>query len=375
MGVLDSARTATSALVSFENGEEYQLHRFVEKGGEWRSEALLIREKLPATLAMAAKVQSQVYTNTIAQTFKQGSLPLDANWYINEKKQTGDYTYTREYATTLPFDAEFIAGTQTTNDSTFAVSFRSWAYSRISIYPPGSGSCGATTCHTTISDSLGNEFGAHRLELGYRLVVYPPVTASISGPGSITLAAPQTWSASAIGGNGTYAYQWERSVNQASWTPVGTQQTYTESVDTGTYIFYLRVTATSIGKQGSATKTVSVDAREHLLTVGISGPTGIESAGTKTWTAVASGGNGTFSYEWERRIDHSTYTCVYETEFGYVGSGDDYSEYISANDYDFRLRVTVTSGTQSVSEEIAVYPFESQDPICPERPLLAPTRQ
>jgi subtilisin family serine protease len=75
-----------------------------------------------------------------------------------------------------------------------------------------------------------------------------PVTAYISGPTEIYSSGTFQWNAYAGGGNGTYSYQWQYSVNGSSWSNVGTNSsTYTRSVGLRAPSFYLRVTVTSGG--------------------------------------------------------------------------------------------------------------------------------
>jgi subtilisin family serine protease len=74
-----------------------------------------------------------------------------------------------------------------------------------------------------------------------------PVSAYISGPDYI-YAGTHSWQAVASGGNGTYSYQWQSSLNGSTWSNVGTNSaTYTRSVGLRAGSFYLRVTVTSNG--------------------------------------------------------------------------------------------------------------------------------
>ena len=84
------------------------------------------------------------------------------------------------------------------------------------------------------------------------------------------------------------------------------------------------------------------------LAVTISGPGFIEAGQTSTWTANPSGGNGTYTYQWQfRRESASTWstgatTRLYTRTFTISGP--------------YYLRVTVTSGGASVtSAEHAVW--------------------
>lgn len=86
------------------------------------------------------------------------------------------------------------------------------------------------------------------------------------------------------------------------------------------------------------------------LSVSISGPTSIYSAGTYTWQASATGGNGTYTYQWQ-------YLPETGTTWSNVGTNSSsYSRSVGAYAGSFYLRVIVTSGGASVtSSEYYVY--------------------
>lgn len=81
--------------------------------------------------------------------------------------------------------------------------------------------------------------------------------------------------------------------------------------------------------------------------VEILGPSSISMQGTYTWTAQTEGGTGGYTYLWERRTDHQTSTCVYQTPWVTVGSGPEYENTESPFGYDFQLKLTVISGSES----------------------------
>ena len=79
------------------------------------------------------------------------------------------------------------------------------------------------------------------------------------------------------------------------------------------------------------------------LSVAIDGPNSIASGGTHTWEAMPDHGNQGYSYQWEYQASgSSTWTTV--------GTSKTYSESFSSyidQDYDFTLRATVTSGSET----------------------------
>jgi subtilisin family serine protease len=76
------------------------------------------------------------------------------------------------------------------------------------------------------------------------------------------------------------------------------------------------------------------------VAVSVSGLTTIKREGGYTWTASATGGNGSYTYAWERSEAGGPYYPV--------GSGTSYSEYFDANSPMYiDLRVTATSGAET----------------------------
>jgi hypothetical protein len=76
------------------------------------------------------------------------------------------------------------------------------------------------------------------------------------------------------------------------------------------------------------------------VAVSVSGLTTIKREGGYTWTASATGGNGSYTYAWERSEAGGPYYPV--------GSGTSYSEYFDSNSpIHIDLRVTATSGAET----------------------------
>jgi subtilisin family serine protease len=89
----------------------------------------------------------------------------------------------------------------------------------------------------------------------------------------------------------------------------------------------------------------------------ISGPDYIWAAGTYSWQANATGGNGTYTYQWQYRAETSG-------TWSNVGTSATYSRFVGNYAPAFYLRVTVTSGGASfTSPEYYVYK-EPPEPMC-----------
>lgn len=102
----------------------------------------------------------------------------------------------------------------------------------------------------------------------------------------------------------------------------------------------------------------------NALSVELIGPTQIDSSATYHWYVDASGGDGPHSYTWYRRTNYQTPTCVYQTDWVQVGTGVEYSSFVSTHEYDFQLRVNVTAGTYADSDFEWVFP--AYPPLCPQ---------
>ncbi|HEX8692567.1 MAG TPA: S8 family serine peptidase [Longimicrobium sp.] len=168
----------------------------------------------------------------------------------------------------------------------------------------------------------------------------PPVGANVTGPGTVSSVGTYTWQAGATGGDGSYAYTWEYRVQGAAvWTVVGTGSSYARSVAASDPSFELRVTVTSGGLSASDTHLVAVSITPP--SANITGASTISSAGTYTWQANATGGDGSYAYTWEYRVQGGAWSVV--------GSGSSYARSVAAGNPSFELRVTVTSAGMSAS--------------------------
>jgi subtilisin family serine protease len=184
-----------------------------------------------------------------------------------------------------------------------------------------------------------------------------PPCANITGTANITAAGSYTWSANACGGNGTYTYNWEYRVGTGAWTSVGTGATYTRSVASGNPSFELRVTVTSAGQTASDTHLVTVNIG-GTLGVTITGPGYVLGGTSNTWTANPTGGNGTYTYQWQYSLNGSTWTNGATTKT--------YTRPVGLYATQLYLRVTVTSNGASVLSSTYYVQVEPQEPMCGE---------
>lgn len=116
-------------------------------------------------------------------------------------------------------------------------------------------------------------------------------------------------------------------------------------VVTGVALGTTTITATIGGKSATATVTVA-----NQLSVSISGPSTVFSAGGYDWTASATGGSGSYTYRWW--VDYGG-SQQYE-------QGTDATTGLYIGEYDptfIALIVEVTSGTQTATASIGVCNF------------------
>lgn len=177
--------------------------------------------------------------------------------------------------------------------------------------------------------------------------VYPKLTGSISSSQRINYnTIPDTLRSVAGGGNGTYSYQWQSSLNNSSWSNVSTSSKYRPGALTATT--YYRLTITSNGANvTSNTDTVTVYPQ---LTCSINASQNINyNSVASPLTSSVSGGNSIYSYQWQNSPDNSTWTTI--------GSGNSFNPgMLTATTY---YRLTATSNGVSVTSStvtVTVYP-------------------
>jgi subtilisin family serine protease len=98
------------------------------------------------------------------------------------------------------------------------------------------------------------QYGSGKVDALFTL---KPLSVGINGPNDITQAGTYTWTASPLGGTGSYALQWQyRPVNSSTWSTVGSGTSYSRSVGSADPNFYLMVTVTSAWRSNLVTITV-----------------------------------------------------------------------------------------------------------------------
>jgi subtilisin family serine protease len=145
-----------------------------------------------------------------------------------------------------------------------------------------------------------------------------------------------TWEAYTRGGdpNG-WQFQWEKSENGGPFSVVGAQRTYARAITPDEDAFVtLRLTATNLGESLVTTSTYHIESSG--LTASIIGDQTVCSAGSYQWQVNATGGNGSFAYQWS----------VYWVNTGttqQLGTAQTQSLFINGSEGDFQLTAKVTS--------------------------------
>jgi hypothetical protein len=125
-------------------------------------------------------------------------------------------------------------------------------------------------------------------------------------------AAATVTSTAATGGSGTYTYQWQSSVDNSTWTNIAGATTLSYAPGTLTTTMYYHLVSSSNGvsvTSGTATVTVFPQLVSGTVSPASQAINYNTAAATLTGTA-ATGGNGTYTYQWQSSPNNSTWTNV-----------------------------------------------------------------
>jgi gliding motility-associated-like protein len=188
-----------------------------------------------------------------------------------------------------------------------------------SFTPPSSLSVGTTYYKRRAQLLLPNQSGPYctpSFTASVAITVLPAVVAgSIAADQTVcagTDAAPLTSTAPASGGTGTFTYQWERSTDNTTWTPVpgATAEGYAPGALTATTFFRRLVRS---GECPAPSNVVTITVTPALTGGLIAASQSLCAGGTPnllTSDSVATGGSGPITYQWERSADNVTWTAI-----------------------------------------------------------------
>ncbi|MBB4636677.1 hypothetical protein [Longimicrobium terrae] len=354
-GVLSAGRTANSATVLYTDGVRSVRRQFRRTGTTWAPSGAAISQ-----LVAAGDLPSNAtgYSGLIGVVYR-----LDSD---NTTQIQWDYVHapiTAESGTWVSgsdFDNNqrlvkgvFVTGTETVHDTIYTVD----QLEKITFThrPSGGGSdypglCWSSPC-TTIQSVGGVSYMSRQVLFHFHLkVVAPVVISAISGPDSVKLTGTYTWSAVGAGGDvesPAVAYEWQTSTDNVNWTAAGTTASKSITYSAGNHSsFYLRVRASRSGRTSPwSVKYVGVRSPLYpVLEVAPDGETVITTENPYTYTAGATGGTGTYTYQWYVIWDGSPY---HPSGTDALGTGATQTLSVVPGDGSFTLRVHVTSNGQT----------------------------
>jgi gliding motility-associated-like protein len=207
------------------------------------------------------------------------------------------------------------------------------------------------------------------------ITVLPTLVAGTVGSDQTLCAgatpAPLGSTAGASGGTGTFTYQWEASPNNSTWTavPGATGPTFAPGALTATTYFRRAVTSGTCGPAYTPAVVLTV---LPTLSAGTIAANQTICAGTApaplTSTGGASGGTGTYAYQWESSPDNTTWAIEANATNLTFAPGP-----LAATTY-YRRRVI--SGTSTCSTEVSnVVTIQVQPLVTPGVNLTVPLAQ
>ncbi|GEM_PF-817410 len=175
------------------------------------------------------------------------------------------------------------------------------------------------------------------------ITVNQPLTAGSAGEAQAicynTAPAILVQTTAPTGGTGSYTYQWQRSADNSIWTNISgaTSSSYSPSALTSTTWFRRNVTSGSCGTISSGGIKITVYSDLSAGTIGTDQTVCYnESPSALTQTKAASGGTGTYLFQWQSSVNNSTWNNI---------SGATSSSYTPATlTVNTWFRRTVTSG-------------------------------
>ncbi len=227
----------------------------------------------------------------------------------------------------------------------------------------------ATTSYRVVLTSNGVTATSNQVTV----TVNPQLTAGTISPASQTInygAVPAAMTATAGGGNGTFTYQWQSSAAAGGpFTDISgaTGVSYTPGALISTVYYQRKVSSNGISAS-TATATVTVYPQVSAGTVTASATTLNYNAAVTLFSSGASGGNGTYSYQWQSAPGTGgTYTNI----TGATGSGYGPVNLTSTTTY---RRVVTSNGAIATSNTltVTVYPQLLSGQISPLSQTIPP---
>ena len=170
------------------------------------------------------------------------------------------------------------------------------------------------------------------------------------------------------GGNGSYTNQWKSSLNSSSWTVVtGATDSYYEPPSLTVKTYYKKIVTDFCGVKETNVITINVNPVFIPGTIGNDQTILFNTIPQKLdVSTIATGGTGTFTYQWQKSIDNSIWTNI-------TGATDPFYQPLATSQTTYFKRLT-TSGscgtlptntiTITVTTEVLVGTIGTNQTIC-----------
>lgn len=189
-------------------------------------------------------------------------------------------------------------------DPTPAATGRSYSYNAVNT---NTGSSNLVKYYRVQITSLGKTITSPTQTVTWRPAL---VAGTITGGGSYSYGSSVTLTAHPSGGTGSYSYQWQQSTNNSTWTDIANAKSNTYSTIGYNQTVYYRVVISG-DNQTKTSSSVSVAWRSALAVGSITGGGGATcSGGSVTLTANPSGGNSSYTYQWQVSDNNSSWSNI-----------------------------------------------------------------
>ncbi|ASZ13187.1 Ig-like domain-containing protein [Chitinophaga sp. MD30] len=161
-----------------------------------------------------------------------------------------------------------------------------------------SGSCNTPVNSNVVSITIQADIGSN--------TITPPAVTSFCATGDADVIAGSL----PMGGNGTYTYQWQSSIDNTSWSNLsGASNISYDPVPVSVTTYYRRIARSGSCTAGNISNVVVVNISPALTAGSIGAGQSFCVSGDPvafTQMAAPTGGNGSYTYQWQRSVSSAT---------------------------------------------------------------------
>ncbi|MGA2680944.1 MAG: hypothetical protein ABSF44_03995 [Candidatus Bathyarchaeia archaeon] len=221
-------------------------------------------------------------------------------------------------------------------------------------------SAGSPTIYCKVTDSASTPFTVQSNTPLVTVAALPTVSVAAVGPFTLDVGQVQTFTATVSGGSGAIHYQWYLSGSVVSGA---TASTHSFSGSVGSYSVTCMVTdSASMPVTSPASNAVTITvAASPTVSIAPVGPLTMDAGQVQIFTATASGGTGTLSYQWY--LAGSAVSGANSASYSYTAAGTSHSITCKVTD---SASTPVTSASNAVSVTVnsaLVAPTASASPV------------